>query len=260
MPPAYLIALVVVLGVVVLGGAFYIYRQERRLESIAMSRAGKTDDARPWSWQFLINETDLEGGPEVEGEDDIDSLHYRPPMTVEDPSLPIIPPLAFDDAQLVPQPEDPQALLSPQSTPAGLPAQPSAALLSKSHTRRGSDTVALARGIPGVRDVAYPHNTDGVESVRSSVTSSILPPSYCSRYPDPGNPQNDPVAPWYQWPTSGEGESQGESVEEEDGTGRPRRRSFDGGIRLAGGRPGEGDSAAASGADEAAMPPTYHDS
>lgn len=216
------------------------------------------DAPRESSRWFLINEMDLENGSEAEGsEDDRDAPYYGQPMTVGDPSPPIIPPLAFDDAHFVLQPEDPHAIPPPRSSPAKLPTQPSVALLLKSHTWRGSDTVTLPRDTPAARGVPYPHDTDGLESVRSSISSSILPPSYCSHYTDPGNAQNDLDA---SWRTTGEGENEGESVEDEDGAGRPRRRSFDGGVRLAGGRPGEGDSAA-PGADEVSgMPPAYHDS
>lgn len=57
MTPAYLIALVVVLGVAVLSGAFYIYRQERRLGRLSIFRGEFS------SISLAVNERTLTDSP-----------------------------------------------------------------------------------------------------------------------------------------------------------------------------------------------------
>ncbi|KAI1793075.1 hypothetical protein LXA43DRAFT_1002664 [Ganoderma leucocontextum] len=199
----------------------------------------------------------LESGPEVEGEDDRDSLNSEPePMTVGHSSLPTITPLAFNDTRLVRQPEAPLARVPPQPSPADLPAQPSAAILSDSHVRKGSDITAMCT--PAVNAAAYHHDSDDSRTARSSLTSSTLPPSYHTRYSYPMGSQNSLSAPLDRPMATDRGEYLvGERIEE-TGMGRPRR-SLDGRVRLAGGPPGEGNAGASGSEEGSIMPPSYHD-
>lgn len=173
------------------------------------------------------------------------------PMVLTDSPLPAVPPLAFNDARLVRQPEASLALPPPRPGPADLPAQPSAAFLPTYHVRRGSDAAAAPHAVAHHRDFS------GFYSARSSLTSSTLPPSYHSRYTGPENSQNSLAAPSNQRRACAEEDIQGGDVEE-IAAGCPRR-SVDGGVRLAGGRPDEGNSGVAVSTEGSVIPPAYHD-
>ncbi|PIL31338.1 hypothetical protein GSI_06036 [Ganoderma sinense ZZ0214-1] len=208
------------LGLIILASAFYMYRREQ-LEGPSTSglTAENTESTHPSSQRSLVNEMDLESGRAAEGEEDNNSPRCEPPMTVTGNSS-----LAF-----VPPPAVPP---SPRSSPMEILAQPSAPHLPKSRNLRGNNAASLTRGTPEVRGAAYPYGSDGVDSVRYSMASSasILPPSYYSQYPGPGNSQSPSVAGSSQPPTYWTDEVRGEGVEEDRGD-RPAR-AFDNGVQL----------------------------